>query len=118
MCEVKGVLVFPECVLGELYVTGVVYPESSVGICVYYVIIKQGADSILMVIGAFIQLLTTLFYSIGTRILMNANGADFYSQRWIYTIIGGIAFIGTLCFTVGFIVLIINHIKLHKSKQF
>ncbi len=86
------------------------------GICIYYIIAKQSADSILLVIGAFIQLLTSLFYSIGNRILM--NGADFYSNSWIFTLVGVISFIGGLCFTAGLIILIINHVKQHKAKQF
>ncbi len=85
------------------------------GICVYYVIVKPGLDSILLVIGSFIRLITTLFYSVGTIILANMHGADFYSQRWIFNIIGAISFIGTICFTTGLIILIIGHVKAHKG---
>jgi len=85
------------------------------GICIYYVIVKPGVDSILLVIGSFIQLLTTLFYTLGTRILANINGADFYSNRWMFSLVGAFAFIGAICFTAGLIILIINHVKLHKS---
>ena len=85
------------------------------GICVYYVILKPGVDSILLVIGSFVHLLTTLFYSIGTRVLVNMHGADFYSNSWVFKIVGAFAFIGTLCFTAGLIILIVNHVKMHKN---
>ncbi|MDF1547512.1 MAG: hypothetical protein P1P88_06805 [Bacteroidales bacterium] len=84
------------------------------GICVYFVIAKPAIDSILLVIGSFIHMLTSLFYSVGMVIFSNIYGMDVYSNRWIFSIIGFISLIGTICFTAGLIILIINYVNQYK----
>ena len=83
----------------------------SFAICVYYVIAKPGADSILLVIGSFITFLTMLFYNILMPIITSTQGMDYVNNSWMYTIAGLVGLIGHICFTAGLIILIINQVN-------
>ena len=87
------------------------------GICVYYLIVKSGAASILLTAGSFIQLLVTLFYSVGIRIFHNLIDGGTHSMVSVYTVVGAIGFIGSLCHASGLIVLIINHVNMSKKMK-
>lgn len=84
------------------------------GVSLYLVIKKAAIESIFLVIGTFIQMLTTLFYSVGLRIFASI-GADVYSNSFLFSVIGGIGFLGSACFAAGFIILVIKYIQ--KSKN-
>jgi len=49
-------------------------------------------------------------------ILSRHYGVDFISNKMLYGIVGGLGVIGTICFTIGIIILIINYVSLHKNK--
>lgn len=87
------------------------------GICVYFVIAKPAADSILLVIGSFIHLLTSLFYSVGVMVMSNIYGMSFYDNRFLFGIIGFISLLGTIAFTAGLIVLIINYVNIYRKMK-
>jgi len=85
------------------------------GACVYYVMQKQNNDSYLLVIGSFVHLLTSLFYTIGIRVFSFMN-IDIYSNRSIFSIVGFFGLIGTICFSAGLVILILEYLKLYKEK--
>jgi hypothetical protein len=86
------------------------------GVCVYYVVQKQNTDSFLLAFGSFIHLLTSLFYTVGLPVMSRMN-VDIYSNRSIFSVAGFFNLIGTICFSVGLIILIINHLKLVNNKM-
>ncbi len=86
------------------------------GVCAYFVSVKPGTDSGLLAAGSFIHLLTSLFYSIGIMILSRLYGVDFFSNKMLFGIVGGFNAIGTICFTAGIIILIINYVSLHREQ--
>lgn len=86
------------------------------GACVYYVVQKQTNDSFLLAIGAFIHLLTSLFYTVGLPIF-SRMGIDIYSNRSIFSVVGFFGLVGTICFSAGLVILIINHLKLVNDKR-
>jgi hypothetical protein len=85
------------------------------GACVYYVMQKQGSDSYLLVIGAFVHLLTSLFYTVGIRVF-SFMSIDIYSNQSIFGIVGFFSLVGTFCFSAGFVILILEYLKLFKDK--
>ncbi len=87
------------------------------GICIYFVIVKPCLESILMVIGSFVNLLTSLFYSIGIMLITKLYGYDFLSTKGIFMVVGGIGLLGSVCFTSGLIILIISHIRIIKKMK-
>jgi hypothetical protein len=86
------------------------------GFCVYYVVQKQNTDSFLLAIGSFVHLVTSLFYTVGLPILTRMS-VDVYSNRSIFSVIGFINLIGTICFSAGLILLIVNYIKVVNNKE-
>jgi len=86
------------------------------GVCIYFVSVKPGIDSGLLAAGSFIHLLTSLFYSLGIMILSKFYGIDFFSNKMLFGIVGGLGVIGTICFTVGIVILIINYVSLYKNQ--
>jgi hypothetical protein len=86
------------------------------GICLYFIIVKPCAESILLGIGSFIHLLTSLFYSVGTYFLVRFYGTEIF-QGWMFAIVSAIGFIGTAFFTAGLIVLIIKYVRIVKKMK-
>jgi hypothetical protein len=87
------------------------------GACVYFIIVKPCLESILLTVGSFINLIAALFYSLGVTILSKFYGIDFLSSGGIFAVMGIISFIGSICFTSGLIVLIVNHIRIVKKMK-
>ena len=87
------------------------------GISLYFAIVKPCLESILLTVGSFINFLTTLFYSIGMQLLTNLYGVELYSSKGLFAAVGGVGLLGTICFTSGLIVLIVNHIRINKKMK-
>ncbi len=85
-------------------------------VCVYYVVQKQNTDSYLLSVGAFIHLLTSLFYTVGLPLFSKMN-VNIYSNRSIFRVVGFFGLVGTICFSAGLIILIINYLKLVNEKN-
>jgi hypothetical protein len=74
-----------------------------------YVVKRTTAEAVLMVIGAVIGLITSLFYTVALPLLFDVYGSAWYeSYIWI---IGAIGTLGGLCFAVGLLLLIQNVLR-------
>ncbi|MFN8255223.1 MAG: hypothetical protein U0W24_06005 [Bacteroidales bacterium] len=84
------------------------------GACAYYVSQKQTTDSILLALGSFIHLFTSLFYTVGIPVLTRM-GSNIYGNTMLFNIVGFFSFLGTIAFSLGFVLLIIEKLKIDKS---
>ncbi|WP_461638220.1 hypothetical protein [Labilibaculum euxinus] len=77
---------------------------------------KKSASGILVLIGAGIGLLTTLFYNLAIPILFQVFNTNIYSDNTIiFSLITGISFIGSMLFAIGLLLLIQEKVKLQQS---
>lgn len=86
--------------------------------CITYIGKNKSSHAILLLIGTSINLLVTLFHTVGIPILMKVVGADLYSGTInIFTIITPISFIGSILFAIGLLLLIKEKIRLSQISQ-
>jgi hypothetical protein len=86
------------------------------GISLYYVIHKQSTDSYLLLGGSVIHLFTGIFFTVILPIVVRNSGGSIY-QSGIIMIMSVVAFVGSIIFITGLIILIINHLQLCKKVQ-
>jgi hypothetical protein len=85
------------------------------GISVYYIIKKQNIEGFLMAGGSFIHICTSLFYSIIYPMIIKNGNSSMQNMGFLSVIINGIAFIGSILFVIGLILLVTNHVALSKK---
>ncbi|WP_340202360.1 hypothetical protein [Ascidiimonas sp. W6] len=69
--------------------------------CILYLIKKISLEGILLLTGALIALLVSLFYQLIWPYLLQENFVDAGSTM-IFLIVGGISLLGSLSFAIGF----------------
>lgn len=72
---------------------------------------KAGADSVLLTIGSFLGLLTSVFYMIVLPLFWSYGSDSFSSREMIIAAVGMIGFFGSVMFGVGLLLLIIKQVK-------
>jgi hypothetical protein len=87
------------------------------GISIYYIIKKQNIDGYLMAGGSFIHICTSIFFSLLYPMMMRNGNISMQNTGIIFLIINGIAFIGSILFVIGLILLITNHVALSKKLE-
>ncbi|MBL4561580.1 MAG: hypothetical protein JKX79_11425 [Labilibaculum sp.] len=84
--------------------------------CINYLEKNKSSHAIMLLVGASLNLLVTVFHSLVVPILMNILNVDFYSGTInVFTIITPISFIGSILFALGLLFLIQEKIKLQRS---
>jgi hypothetical protein len=85
-------------------------PEIAVFVlCVYYFSAKKTMDGMLLSIGSGSGLLVAFFYR-----LLPIIGSDLFSTSNIYTYTGIVSFVASVCFAIGFGILITDTINQKK----
>lgn len=79
--------------------------------CIYYMVKRPGADSVLMCIGNFITMLTSIFYMIILPLFWSYSSDSMRLREVIIGAVGLIGFIGNVMFGVGLLLLIIKQVK-------
>jgi len=91
--------------------SSIIFPLITCGICIYYVIANQNVDGFLMLGGASLHLLVSIFYSVILPIIVRTSGTDIYSSG-VLVGAGLLSFFGSALFASGLIVLILKYVAL------
>jgi hypothetical protein len=94
--------------------SSIIFPLATFGICLYYVIMKQNLDGFLMAGGSFIHILSSIFYTVVLPIMIKNTGTGIYGSG-IMMGVSVLAFLGSILFITGLIILIINHLSALKK---
>lgn len=84
-------------------------------VCLFFVIFKPGADTILLGIGSLFYLLSSIFIGVGFGMLTNTQQTEYVDVNHIYALSQGIHSIGTISFIVGLIVLMVKYLPIIKK---
>lgn len=97
----------------ELFIIGwqLIIPLAMFVACAYFLTKKTSPESILLAIGSFLTLITSVLFNYFAR----AGSMDFYSGS-VYSFMQGFSYLGNILFTIGFIMLIVKTIK--KEEEF
>jgi hypothetical protein len=87
----------------------------TLGICVYYIIKKQSIDGYLLASGAFIHILTSVFYSAVLPVLARTGDFSIYQNSLLIMVVSVIGFLGSVLYIIGFIMLIVNYVSLSQK---
>lgn len=96
---------------------GTIFHLITFGVCIYYIIRKQSIEGFLLAAGAFIHILTSVFYTIVVPLLVRTGNYPVYENRFMFTVAGAISFIGSLIYIIGFIILVLNYLSLSTKKE-
>lgn len=91
----------------------IIAPCIVLGAGCYFLTKKATTEAILMTIGAGTGLIIHLIYLL-MPILMSYKNVPYSNISKYYTVIGIFNFISSLCFAIGFLILIINTVKKNK----
>ena len=72
----------------------------------YYLSKKSCTESVLLAGGSFLSLVTVFLFNYFAR----NSGTEFYSGS-VFPIVQGLSYVGSLLFTIGFIMLVVKTIK-------
>ncbi|TCD19852.1 hypothetical protein EZ456_20305 [Pedobacter psychrodurus] len=93
-----------------LSLTSIISPVIVLGTCCYFLAKKSCIEAILMTIGAGMGLIIHLLYLL-MPILTSYKNIPYTDISKYYTVIGIFNLIASLCFAIGFLILIINTVK-------
>lgn len=79
--------------------------------CIYYMAKRAGADSVLMAIGSFLSLLTSVFYMIILPLYWSYGSDAFNTRTTVVSLVGFVGFIGSVMFGIGLLLLIVKQVK-------
>jgi hypothetical protein len=97
--------------------SGLIFPLIVLGVSIFYIIRKPCVEGFLIAGGSLINLIAgTIFRFILPSIVGNADQSISHIGV-LAMIISVISFIGTILYLTGFIILIFNHLALHKKLQ-
>ena len=99
-----------------LSLTSVVSPLLVFLASCYYLSKSAKADSILLFIGSGISLLITTFFTLAPYFAQSMNMILSETTKY-YSIAGVIGFVGGICFSVGFLILIIDSVSSYKKNK-
>jgi len=80
-------------------------------VCIYYMVKKASVDAVLLTIGSFLGLLTSVFYMIILPLFWSYGSDSFSSREMIISAVGMVGFFGSVMFAVGMLLLIIKQVK-------
>lgn len=83
--------------------------------CIYYLAKSKSVASMLMTIGSFIGICIMIYYRLIMPLTIYANGVgNVADSMMFYNILGFAGFIGSVLFTVGLFLLVVNAVKQQK----
>jgi hypothetical protein len=85
------------------------------GTSVYYIIRRQNLEGFLLAGGSFIHICTSIIFSLIYPMMVRNSNISMQNTGIIFMIINGIAFIGSILFVIGLILLVGNHVALYKK---
>jgi len=88
----------------------VIAPCLVFGTCCYFLTKKKSVEAVLMTIGSGIGILIHLFYIL-IPFWISSNNIPYTEISKYYTLTGIIGALASLCFAVGFLLLIHNSVK-------
>lgn len=94
-------------------IVSIIAPCIVLGACCYFLSKKNVVEAILMTIGAALGLIIQILYLV-MPIVTSYKNMPYTDISKYYTVIGIFNLIASLCFAVGFLILIINTIKKNK----
>lgn len=86
-------------------------------VCLFFVIFKPGADTILLGIGSAFYLLSSIFIGVRFGLLTNTQQTEYIDVNHIYALSQGIHSIGTISFMVGLLILMVKYLPLIKKSK-
>lgn len=78
---------------------------------IYYMAKSGSSDAVLMAIGSFLSMLTSIFYMIILPLFWSYGSDAFNTRTSVITLVGFVGFIGNVLFGVGLLLLIVKQVR-------